>query len=57
MLKKDEAVFLDNVSLADAAERMKAAVAVVSGPRQLVTSCLKAPQKQRYLLIKGVSFI
>lgn len=52
MLKKDEAVFLDNVSLADAAERMKAAVAVVSGPRQLVDVLLKGPAEAEVFIDK-----
>lgn len=52
MLKKDEAVFLDNVSLADAAERMKAAVVVVSGPRQLVDVLLKGPAEAEVFIDK-----
>lgn len=52
MLKKDEAVFLDNISLEELAERMRAGVAVVSGPRQLVDVLLKGPEAAEIFIDK-----
>ncbi len=43
MLKEGERVFLDDVSPQELAERLKAAVAVVSGPRQLVDIITSGP--------------
>lgn len=52
MLKKGEKVFLDDVSLEDLAERLKSAVAVVSGPRQLVEVIIKSPEKAEIFIDK-----
>jgi len=45
MLKKDDAVFLDDLTLEDLAVRLKTRVAVVEGPRQLVEVLRSGPEK------------
>ncbi|MCL6638616.1 MAG: DUF512 domain-containing protein [Firmicutes bacterium] len=45
MLKKDEAVFLDDMTLPGLAERLKTNIAVVDGPGQLVQTLLQGPEK------------
>lgn len=50
MLKKDEPVFLDNLSLAELAESIKAKVAVVAGPSQLVDVLNSGPQAAKIFI-------
>lgn len=45
MLKKDDAVFLDDLSLEDLAVRLKTRIAVVQGPWQLVEVLRSGPEK------------
>jgi putative radical SAM enzyme (TIGR03279 family) len=52
MLKNDEAVFLDNVSVEELSERLKVRVAVVSGPRQLVDVIINGPEKAEMFIDK-----
>lgn len=52
MLKKGESVFLDDVKLEDLAGRLKSAVAVVSGPRQLVDVLFKGPMEAETFIDK-----
>lgn len=52
MLKEDEKVFLDDVSLQELAGKLKAAVAAVSGPRQLVDVIINSPAKAEMFIDK-----
>ncbi len=45
MLKKEDLVFLDDISLAELASRLKVSIAAVEGPRQLVEVLTGAPEK------------
>lgn len=45
MLKQEEHLFLDDLTVADVAEQLKTRVAVVKGPRQLVDVLLKGPDE------------
>lgn len=52
MLKQEENLFLDNVTVTDLAGRLKTRVAVVKGPRQLVDVLLEGPGKAE-LYVEG----
>lgn len=52
MLKKEEAVFLDDISLGDLAAHLKVRTAVVEGPRQLVDVLVDSPEKAEIFIDK-----
>lgn len=54
MLKKDEAVFLDDVTLTDLAAALNTPVAVAEGPGQLVDILLAGPEAALYFAGKSV---
>jgi putative radical SAM enzyme (TIGR03279 family) len=53
MIKAGEAIFLDNLSLEELAEKLKARVAVVAGPRQLADVLINGPQKAQIFTDKS----
>ena len=54
MLKAEEAVFLDNLSLEALAEKLKVKVAVVTGPRQLADVLIKGPQSAKIFIDQSI---